>query len=165
MEFYYHFGNNITEHDKDRIISAIRVMHNHNFHKTLINIEEIVCKINETGTKFCRGQLDIDYHVFYYLRKNISIYVLDNDDIIVGIITFYLHADGTICIDTLCTPHSNGNGKRLLNIVKQIARNLRIKTICVSSTKNAVGFYTKMHFKIDPNHIECSPCVDMLWRS
>lgn len=158
MTFYYHFGKDVTEHDQDRIVFSMRKTP----HILQKNSEEIICSINGFGAEFGRGQLNIECHVFYYLRKHISIYVLDNDEKITGLIIFYLHADGTLCIDTLCTPYSIGNGKLLMNTVKQIARNLRIKTICVSSTKTAVGFYTKMHFKIDPNNIECSPYVDMI---
>jgi len=167
MNIYYYFGNKIREPCQNRIINALKRLE-FDIKQSIKTEKDIITSIyalESNGTPICRGVLDTEHFVIQYLKKNITFYI-ENNGIITGLIIFYLHNDGSLVIDMLCTPLlpiSKGIARTLLEMVLNLSKKLHISKVVLTSTKNAIEFYYKNGFKKDPNNIENPLFMDMAY--
>ena len=93
---------------------------------------------------FCRGELSIKTSdLIGYLASGITLYVLDVDNNLLGVLNFDVNVD-QISILGLCVPKpSLGVGSLLIDVVKKFAEINKIKTIKLTCYGGVVDFYTK----------------------
>lgn len=115
---------------------------------------EYLLSVVEKNESFCRNQEGIDYEYFLNSMKidDIIIYITeDKKKLILGACSLSIHSH-IIRIHSICVPKYNddvilkGIGTLLLNKIKELAYNLKVKRILVSVNDNVKKFYEKNGF-------------------
>ena len=90
-------------------------------------------------------ELFTEKHILRLSNKR-RIYVAVDDDVIVGTASI---EDNTICtvfVDTFY--HRNGIGRKLVQLMEEIAANKGLSVVKVSSSLTSQGFYEKLGYKV-----------------
>jgi hypothetical protein len=112
---------------------------------------------------YCRSDISTDYLTQELNREsNVAFYIEDEKQTTLGVIVFevvagvsnaYFSTPALIRIEAFCTPFSGGNGRKLMNMVIQFGKKIGVEAIHLSAAYNAVGFYQKMGFVLDPSEV------------
>jgi hypothetical protein len=121
--------------------------------QSLLSREELISLVDSTPD-LCRGQtssVQLSYLQLLLGDENNCVVYIEEAGVIKGITVFMVVHD-VIHLYVICA--TKGFGSILLEKVKQIGRQLGLKTISLVSKKETVGFYTKNGFNIVSNTSE-----------
>jgi len=107
---------------------------------------------NDIGTDYLTQELNREYNAAFYIEdeKQTTLGVIVFE-LVPGIDNAFFLTPPMIRVGAFCTPFSGGNGKKLMNMVIQFGKKIGVEIIHLSAAYNAVGFYQKMGFKLNPD--------------